>query len=136
TPPTIPAMSGQHYKAVISNVDNTVTTREALLTVNPVIFFRTVNAKSGTQIRLTFSRAVSLTGTYTVTGPGGTIANTKAYGANQSEVILTLAPPLTAAPNYTVSISGETGLDASPMVPDPSVGTFRYGFGMYCQDFN
>jgi hypothetical protein len=136
TPALTTGANGTRYKAVVNNGQNSVTTRDAILTVTPGVVLQTVSSRNDSdKIYVTFSKPVALaSGSYAVNN--GVVVASRAYGASHAEVVLTLTAPLVRDTSYTVTVSGVQGEDASPLVPDPSNATFRFGFGTFCTDFN
>ena len=136
TPPTTLGMNGTLYSVAISNALSggvAVMSRNALLTVNPVLFAQSVGTggrPNGVVVR--FSKNARLVGTYTLNN--GVTVSSVAYGATHQDVVL-MTSTLTPDTDYALTVAGEVGEDGSPLVPNPSVVSFHHGFGRLCTDF-
>jgi hypothetical protein len=140
TPPATAADDGAVFSVSLGNAFSS-TNCSAVLHVRPEprvvqCFARCEN----TQVHVIYNKPVALNGTYTIDN-GFINVISVAYGASQSEVVLTteaIIPDDPTFPVHTLVISGVTDLDspAHPIVPDPSICPFTYGFNRFCADFN
>jgi hypothetical protein len=92
------------------------------------------------RVHVVYNKPVALNGTYILDG-GFVSVQSVAYGASQSEVIVTTDPLVPDDPMYpvhTLEISDVTDLLSPPnaIIPNPTTCTFVYGFNRFCVDFN
>ena len=136
TPPTTISMSGTLYRAEVTNTLSggvPAVSSNALLTVNAGVFAQSATSGGATnQVRVRFSKDVSLSGIYSLNN--GATVNSVSYGATHRDVVLATSLLITET-DYALTITGETGEDASSLIPDPSILTFHQGFGAICTDF-
>ena len=136
TPPVTAAYDGRLYSVVASNDFSSATSLIATLHVllNP----RVVNVFSSrdNEVHVIYTRPVELSsGFYDF--DNGVFENTRRYGANSNEVIVITDLNLTPNTTYTVTIADvEAAGDPSNLIfPNPSIRTFRHGYGSICADF-
>lgn len=135
TGPTTTNMNGTVFRADITNSIGFASSANATLTVGPAIVVQSVSSGGRTnEVRVRFNKPAALTGNYSINN--GVTVNGASYGASQDEVVLSTSM-LLADTSYTVTIAGETGQDASTLLPDPTVVPFFQGFGTFtCTDFS
>ena len=136
TPPTTTSMSGTLYRAEVTNALSAgvpAVSADAVLTVTAGVFAQSASSAGTTnQVRVRFSKNVSLGGTYSLNN--GVTINSASYGATHRDVLLATTM-LTPDTDYILTINGETGEDASTLIPNPSFLSFHHGFGALCSDF-
>ncbi len=136
TPPVTAAYEGRLYSVVASNDFSSATSSIATLHVllNP----RVVNVFSSrdNEVHVIYTRPVALaSGFYDF--DNGVFESTRRYGANSNEVIVVTDLNLTPNTTYTVTIADveAAGDPSNLMFPNPTIRTFRHGYGSICTDF-
>ena len=128
-------MSGDVYSVQVSNEEQTtpIVSQDATLTVLPRVITVDVGSRfTANQVFVRYSKPVNLNGTYTLS-PTLAVLST-AHGASSNEVVLTTST-LTPNTDYTLTISGVTGQDGSPLENEPSVLSFSHGTA-FCRNFD
>ncbi len=135
TPPAFGSAEGTLYSVTASNDFSSVTSSNAELHVEIGPRVLAVVNEQVDEVRIYWTRPVELgSGNYTFSG--GIFENNRTYGATHNEIIIT-TDPLTQNTTYTLTIDSvtEEGVPTNVQFPDPTVTTFRNGFGSICTDF-
>ncbi len=136
TPPATSGMNGAVYRVEVRNAQNPVpvVSANATLTVISGLVLESASSRNtATNVFVVFNKPAAGVGTYSL-GPAVAISAVRP-GPSPNEVLLVTAP-LTLETTYTLTVTGERGVDTSPLQPDPATAQFHYGFGAFCHDFN
>jgi hypothetical protein len=136
TPPTTAAMEGIQVSVVASNDFSSVTSSNATLHVEIGPRVLAVRSVGENTVHVLWHRPVDLnSGFYNF--DNGIFENLRDYGSNHNEVVI-LTDPLTPGTTYTLTIDSvtEEGNPTNNQFPDPTIVSFRHGYGIFCANFD
>jgi len=131
--PSVPAsMDGAQISVVVSNINHSITSSNAVLTVIPDTTKPwIVSAVCPSQIIVTFSEPVdpgsaTTADNYQLAGPGGPGISGAFFGADASTVLLSTFAPLTEGAIYTLTVTNVADTAATPNVMTNTQVAFQY----------
>jgi regulation of enolase protein 1 (concanavalin A-like superfamily) len=132
--PTL-ADNGEVFTVCVSN-DFSSACASATLTVRtePVVL-NVTTLNDPNHYYVYWNKPVKLTGSYTITTPGGIFYVGHSYWNGDPTIIQVETDPIPADTTCVVEISGVTDLNDVVQVTNPTNFTFRQGPGRFCTDF-